>query len=132
MLGRQSYLADICTTNELGRAIAAFGTGGVLAGSVGLTAVAALGAAMAPPWPVLIALALLSGLGAGAVDAAMNLFASARFAPSSRNTSLGMALGPGRGAMFAICVRYRSSWSCPLSATAVRLIRPDSPWAIWS
>ncbi|MDO9707055.1 MFS transporter [Paracraurococcus lichenis] len=68
-----------------GRAIAAFGTGGVLAGSVALTALAALGAATAPPWPLLVALALLSGLGAGAVDAAMNLFAAARFAPRHLN-----------------------------------------------
>ncbi|MCB4822900.1 MFS transporter [Roseicella aerolata] len=68
-----------------GRAIATLGTGGVLAGSVALTAMAALGAATAPPWPALVALALLSGLGAGAVDAAMNLFTSARFAPRHLN-----------------------------------------------
>src|SRR3954470_19451608 len=66
-------------------AIAAFGTGGVLAGSVGLTALAALGAALAPPWWALVALALLSGLGAGAVDAAMNVFAAARFQPRHLN-----------------------------------------------
>ncbi|MFC7477006.1 MFS transporter [Dankookia sp. GCM10030260] len=68
-----------------GRAIAAFGTGGVLAASVGLTALAALGAALAPPWWMLVALALLSGLGAGAVDAAMNVFAAARFQPRHLN-----------------------------------------------
>ncbi|TDH64297.1 MFS transporter [Dankookia rubra] len=68
-----------------GRAIAAFGTGGVLAASVGLTALAALGAALAPPWWALVALALLSGLGAGAVDAAMNVFAAARFQPRHLN-----------------------------------------------
>lgn len=68
-----------------GRAIAAFGTGGVLAASVALTAVAALGAALAPPWSALVALALLSGLGAGAVDAAMNVFAAARFQPRHLN-----------------------------------------------
>jgi fucose permease len=68
-----------------GRAMAAFGTGGVLAGSLGITALAALAASLAPPWPVLVMLALLSGLGAGAVDAAMNLFAAARFAPRHLN-----------------------------------------------
>lgn len=68
-----------------GRAIAAIGTGGVLAASVGLTAVAALGAATAPPWPALVALALLSGLGGGAIDAAMNVFAAERFAPRHLN-----------------------------------------------
>ncbi|RAI58931.1 MFS transporter [Roseicella frigidaeris] len=68
-----------------GRAIARLGIGGVLAGSLGLTAIAALAAATAPPWGLLVALALLSGLGAGAVDAAMNLFAAARFAPRHLN-----------------------------------------------
>jgi fucose permease len=68
-----------------GRAIAAVGTGGVLAASLALTALAALGAAAAPPWAVLVALALLGGLGAGAVDAAMNFFAAAHFAPRHLN-----------------------------------------------
>ncbi|NOG74093.1 sugar MFS transporter [Roseicella sp. DB1501] len=68
-----------------GRAMAAFGTGGVLAGSLGITALAAVAASLAPPWAVLVMLALLSGLGAGAVDAAMNLFAAARFAPRHLN-----------------------------------------------
>ena len=59
MLGRQSYLADICTTNELGRAIAAMAglqrggaligpvAGGALAGVAGFPAAFAIGAASA-------------------------------------------------------------------------------------
>lgn len=82
-----------------GRAMARLGTGWLLAGSVGLTAVAALGAALAPPWPGLVALALVAGLGAGAVDAALNLFAASRFAPRHLNWmhacwGLGATLGP--------------------------------------
>lgn len=82
-----------------GRAMAWIGTGWLLAGSVALTAVAALGAASAPPWPGLVALALVAGLGAGAVDAAMNLFAASRFAPRHLNWmhacwGLGATLGP--------------------------------------
>lgn len=82
-----------------GRAMAALGTGPLLAGSVALTALAALGAALAPPWGALVMLALLAGLGAGAVDAAMNLFAASRFAPRHVNWmhacwGLGATLGP--------------------------------------
>jgi MFS family permease len=59
MLGRQSYLADICTANELGRAIAAMAglqrggaligpvAGGALAGLVGFPVAFAVGAASA-------------------------------------------------------------------------------------
>jgi MFS family permease len=59
MLGRQSYLADVCTTNELGRAIAAMAglqrggaligpvAGGALAGLAGFPLAFAVGAASA-------------------------------------------------------------------------------------
>jgi MFS family permease len=59
MLGRQSYLADVCTTGELGRAIAAMAglqrggaligpvAGGALAGLAGFSAAFAVGAASA-------------------------------------------------------------------------------------
>jgi len=59
MLGRQSYLADVCTTDELGRAIAAMAglqrggaligpvAGGALAGFAGYPAAFAVGAASA-------------------------------------------------------------------------------------
>ncbi|TCZ66658.1 MFS transporter [Roseicella aquatilis] len=97
-----------------GPAITRFGTGGVLAGSIGLTALAALGAALAPPWAGLVLLALLSGLGAGAVDAAMNGFAAARFAPRHLNWmhacwGLGATLGPGLAAgMLALGASWRA------------------------
>jgi MFS family permease len=59
MLGRQSYLADVCATNELGRAIAAMAglqrggaligpvAGGALAGLAGFSVAFAIGAASA-------------------------------------------------------------------------------------
>ncbi|MBE9603422.1 MFS transporter [Acetobacteraceae bacterium H6797] len=82
-----------------GRAMEAFGTGGVLAGSVALTAIAALGQAMAPPWPLLLLCAGLAGLGGGAVDTGLNMFAARHFAPRHLNWlhacwGLGATLGP--------------------------------------
>jgi fucose permease len=82
-----------------GRAIAAIGVGGVLAASLGATALAAAGQALAPPWAVFVALAALAGLGGGAVDAALNAYAAARFSPRHLNWlhacwGIGATLGP--------------------------------------
>lgn len=86
-----------------GRAMQAWGIGGVLAGSVGLTAAVALGQAMAPPWAAFILLAMLGGLGGGAVDAGLNTFAARHFAPRHLNWlhacwGLGATLGPALAA----------------------------------
>ncbi len=79
--------------------IARLGVGGVLAGSLAATALGVCGQALAPPWPVFVALSLLVGLGGGAVDAALNAFAAARFAPRHLNWmhgcwGIGATLGP--------------------------------------
>ncbi|MGG5812101.1 MFS transporter [Falsiroseomonas sp. CW058] len=86
-----------------GRLIAALGIGGVLAASVAATALAAGGQALAPPWAVFVALSVLAGLGGGAVDAALNAFAAARFAPRHLNWmhgcwGIGATLGPALAA----------------------------------
>lgn len=83
-----------------GRAMLRLGVGGVLALSVAATAMAALGQAMAPPWVLFLGLAVLAGLGGGAVDSALNTFAALRFAPRHLNWlhacwGLGATLGPG-------------------------------------
>jgi fucose permease len=120
-----------------GRAIARLGNGGVLAASVGLTATAAIGAAAAPPWPALVALALLAGLGAGAVDAAMNLFAAARFAPRHLNWmhacwGLGATLGPAIAtAMLAVGASWRSAYlvvGLMLAALALAFLLTRARW----
>ena len=82
-----------------GRIIAAIGVGWVLAASLGATALAAAGQAFAPPWAVFVALATLAGLGGGAVDAALNAYAAARFSPRHLNWlhacwGIGATLGP--------------------------------------
>ena len=86
-----------------GRLIAVFGVGGVLAASLGATALAAAGQALAPPWAIFVALAVLAGAGGGAVDTALNAFAAARFAPRHLNWmhgcwGVGATLGPALAA----------------------------------
>jgi fucose permease len=82
-----------------GRLILAMGVGGVLAASLAATAVTAGGQALAPPWVAFVALAVLGGIGGGAVDAALNAFAAARFSPRHLNWlhgcwGIGATLGP--------------------------------------
>lgn len=83
-----------------GRLIAALGIGGVLAASLAATALAAGGQALAPPWPVFVALAVLAGIGSGAVDAALNAWAAHKLAARHLNWlhacwGIGATLGPG-------------------------------------
>jgi MFS family permease len=78
MLGRQSYLADICTTNELGRAIAAMAglqRGGALIGPVAGGALAGLAG-----FPVAFTVGAASALVAGAT-----VLAFARAVPPHEN-----------------------------------------------
>src|SRR3954451_8396552 len=63
-----TMVASLCA----GRLIGALGIGGVVGGGVAGTAPAPLGFATAPPFAVLVGLALLGGCGGGAVDAALN------------------------------------------------------------
>ena len=85
------------------RLVGAIGFGGVLVGSLAATATAALTQALAPPFAGFVALAVLAGLGGGAVDSAMNLFAAARFQPRHMNWlhgfwGVGATLGPAAAA----------------------------------
>ncbi len=83
--------------------IARLGIGGVLVASLAVTAIGALGQAAAPPWPAFVALTVLAGLGGGAVDAALNAYAAARFQPRHLNWmhgfwGVGATLGPATAA----------------------------------
>lgn len=65
-------LCTIISSLNSARLIRAFGTGRLTAASVALTAAALLGFSVAPGYLWLLALAVPLGLGAGAVDAAIN------------------------------------------------------------
>ncbi len=99
-----------------GRAIEALGLGGLLVASMGASAAAALGQALAPGWAVFVALSVLAGLGGGAVDAALNAFAAARFQPRHLNWmhgcyGLGATLGPALAtALLAAGMGWRAGY----------------------
>ena len=106
-----------------GRLIARFGIGGVLAGSLAATALAAGGQALAPPWALFVAFAVLAGMGGGAVDAAMNAFAAARFAPRHLNWlhgcwGIGATLGP---AAATALLASGAGWQAGYAAVAAML-----------
>ncbi|MCO6415118.1 MFS transporter [Siccirubricoccus sp. KC 17139] len=120
-----------------GQLIAALGIGGVLAGSVAVTAAAALGFALAPPFPVLVLLALFGGCGGGAVDAALNAFAATRFAPRHLNWmhacwGLGATLGPAIAtALLAAGFPWRAAWGAVglvLAALALGFLATRGRW----
>ncbi len=105
------------------RLIAAFGIGGVVTGSVAATALAAAGQALAPPWPVFVALAVLAGMGGGAVDAALNAYAAQRLAPRHLNWlhacwGIGATLGP---AAAAAILAAGAGWQAAYAAVAAAL-----------
>jgi len=55
------------------------GVGGLLAASCGLTGLALLGYTFVPSWWMMVALGILVGLGAGAIDAGLNTYVAANF-----------------------------------------------------
>src|SRR5262249_7944616 len=70
------------------------GVGGLLIASSLLVVASCAGYASAPSWPFLVAAAVPGGLGAGAIDAAINAYAAARF-PAGRVAWLHACWGVG-------------------------------------
>lgn len=90
------YLASSFGSGAL---VARHGVGPLLAWSNVLVALSCAGYAVATAWPVMLACGLLAGLGAGAIDAGINVYAAARFSPRlvswlHASWSAGAALGP--------------------------------------
>jgi fucose permease len=82
-----------------GRILRHMNLGMVLAASCLLTGVALLGYAASPRWLPLVALAVVLGLGGGAIDAALNTYAATNHGPRTLNWlhacyGIGAALGP--------------------------------------
>lgn len=90
-----SVLASTATGVILSR----IGVGDLLALSCAVTALSLFGYTIAPSWTVLVALGLLTGLGAGAIDAAVNTYAATRYSARVVNVlhafyGIGAAAGP--------------------------------------
>lgn len=82
-----------------GKIMTWLGVGGLLAASCALTGAALLGYTLAPCWWVMVALALFGGLGAGAIDAALNTYVAAHFHEGlmqwlHASFGVGVTLGP--------------------------------------
>ncbi len=82
-----------------GRILRHMNLGMVLAASCLLTGVALLGYAWSAHWFMLVALAVVLGLGGGAIDAALNTYAATNHGPQTLNWlhacyGIGAALGP--------------------------------------
>ena len=90
------YLASSFLSGAL---VARWGVGRLLVWSNVLIVVSCSGYALAPRWGVMLACGLLAGLGAGAIDAGINAYTAAHFAPRVMSWlhgswGLGAALGP--------------------------------------
>jgi fucose permease len=62
-----------------GRLISRLGVGRVLAISCAMTGMALLGYILVPQWWMMVSLAILSGLGAGAIDSGLNAYVASHF-----------------------------------------------------
>lgn len=77
--------ATVVSTTSWTWAAARLGLGRLLAGSIALSAVALLCCALAPAYWVIVSCAVLFGLSAGAIDAALNSYAARHFGPRQIN-----------------------------------------------
>ena len=82
-----------------GALVARLGLGRTLVASSAATAAGALGFALAPHWSLVVASSVVAGLGAGAIDAGVNVFAAACLTPRwttwlHASYGVGAALGP--------------------------------------
>ncbi|WP_216329613.1 MFS transporter [Deinococcus aestuarii] len=93
-------MAGYLTSSFLsGRILRVLPIGTVLALSTLAAALALLGFALTPLWPLLLALGFLAGLGGGAIDAGLNAYGAAHFSARTLNWlhaffGLGTTLGP--------------------------------------
>ncbi|HSX83706.1 MAG TPA: MFS transporter [Candidatus Saccharimonadia bacterium] len=76
------YLLSSCSS---GRLLARINVGSLLALSCLATAASLLGYALTPRWGIMVALGVLSGLGAGAIDAGVNTYVATRYSPRMVN-----------------------------------------------
>lgn len=94
-----STVGYVTSSFSSGRLLRRLNLGTVLASSCALTGGGLLGYANATWWPVMLALAVVLGLGAGAIDAALNTYAALHLGPRALNWlhacyGTGAATGP--------------------------------------
>jgi fucose permease len=92
-------VGSVMASTASGVILSRMGIGDLLAFSCALTAVALFGYTLAPSWTVLVSIGLLTGFGAGAIDAAINTHAATRYSARLVNVlhafyGVGAAAGP--------------------------------------
>jgi len=92
-------VGSVVASTATGAVLSRMGIGHLLAISCALTAVALLGYTFAPSWLVLVAFGLLTGFGAGSIDAAINTHAAVSYSARLVNVlhafyGVGAAAGP--------------------------------------
>lgn len=92
-------LGSVIASTATGATLNRIGIGDLLAVSCAVTALSLFGYTIAPSWLVMVALGLLTGFGAGAIDAAINTHAAVRYSPRLVNVlhafyGVGAAAGP--------------------------------------
>lgn len=105
-------LCTIISSLNSARLIRTFGTGKLTAVSVGLTAAALFGFSLVPGYAWLILLAVPLGLGAGAVDAAINNYVALHCEAKHMNWlhcfwGVGTIVGP---MILSVCLKAGMSW----------------------
>ena len=102
----------VLASSATGAIMARIGVGDLLATSCAITAVALYGYTIAPSWALLVACGLLTGFGAGAIDAAINTHAAVHYSARVLNVlhafwGVGAAAGP---ALMTAMLSMDRSW----------------------
>lgn len=95
-----------------GPLVSRWGIGRILAASCAITGVALVGYTIVPSWWMMVALGVLSGLGAGAIDAGLNSYVAAHFNERLMQWlhafyGIGVTLGP---VIMTVALAWMNSW----------------------
>ena len=95
-----------------GRVSARLGVGGLLAASCAATGAALLGYTLVPTWWMMVALGLVAGLGAGAIDAGINTYIASNFGAGlmqwlHASYGIGITLGP---IIMTVAINFFNTW----------------------
>jgi fucose permease len=108
-----STVGRLFTSFISGRVIAQIGLGTFLLLGSSSAALGLLGYALAPSWEMLLVAALVTSLGAGALDAALNTFVSANYSTSRLNwlhAAFGVGLTIGPQLVTLLVIRLGAAW----------------------
>ncbi len=99
MLLIASMTGYLTSSFSSGYLINRMGIGGVLAASCAVTGVGLIGYTLVPTWWMMVALGVVAGLGAGAIDAGLNTYVAANFGEGlmqwlHASYGIGVTLGP--------------------------------------